>query len=221
MSDKKGDGISRRDAAVACAVSAVFGSVLMAVILTGSDIPLKCVEGGNIADWTAAFGTWVIGYGAWKIAKDSHQHRVNEYEAELRAKHEERKVRILRMRDAAANAAVLRPQLTAFCGKPFYERTNKGLRVLLGVAKKVLGPIAFSDADRATLPDNGIAKLGKLEFSLMHNLDLIETVLTVPLPQELAAATVSVEDLTPYIDAAKSLEAAAEALMAALVPLAE
>ncbi|MES9026808.1 hypothetical protein AAHH21_11860 [Stenotrophomonas sp. BSUC-16] len=221
MNNKKGDGISRRDAAVACAACALFGSVLTAVVLTGSDIPLKCMEGGNIADWAAAFGTWVIGYGAWRIAKDSHQHRINEYEAAVAARNEERKARILRMRDAVANAAVLRPQLSAFSEKQADKRTRKSLKTLFEVARKVLSQITFSDADRAALPADGVGKLGRLEFSLMHNLDLIETVINSTLSKEAAALAVSREDLTPYIDAAKSLETAAEAVMTVLVPLSE
>ncbi|MGV6482630.1 hypothetical protein ACTUVJ_002220 [Stenotrophomonas indicatrix] len=33
---------------------------------------------GNVAAWLAAAGTWVIGYGAWKYAKEAHELRTRE-----------------------------------------------------------------------------------------------------------------------------------------------
>lgn len=97
MDEESVDYVSRRDATVACLVSAMLGAVLTAVVLIGSDIPLKCVEAGNAADWLAAAGTWVIGYGAWKYARVGHAQRIHEYrESEMR-----------RIQDASIRASAL------------------------------------------------------------------------------------------------------------------
>lgn len=57
----------------------LLGVVIAGVALLGSQIPLKCFEAGNAADWAAAAGTWVIGYGAWKYARVAHLQRVREH----------------------------------------------------------------------------------------------------------------------------------------------
>lgn len=40
------------------------GALFAYFLLMGSNIPLKCFDAGNAADWWAAGGTWVIGIGA-------------------------------------------------------------------------------------------------------------------------------------------------------------
>lgn len=85
MKTKAGAAISRRDATIACAISMGMGAVLASIALIGSEIPLKCFSAGALSDWIAAGGTWVIGYGAWKYAREAHRQRLTEhYSAELR-----------------------------------------------------------------------------------------------------------------------------------------
>lgn len=60
----------------------LLGVVITGVALLGSQIPLKCFDGGNAADWLAAAGTWVIGYGAWKYAREAHRLREREIKRE-------------------------------------------------------------------------------------------------------------------------------------------
>lgn len=75
--------ITKRDGTIAVLIAAVFGAGV-ALLATGSTTPLF-KDAGSIADWVAASGTWVIGYGAWKYAKVSHDHRIHEYrQGELR-----------------------------------------------------------------------------------------------------------------------------------------
>lgn len=62
----------------------LLGMVITGVALLGSQIPLKCFEAGNAADWAAAVGTWVIGYGAWKYAREAHLLRERELEKDAR-----------------------------------------------------------------------------------------------------------------------------------------
>jgi hypothetical protein len=83
--------IPRRDAAVAALLTFGMGVLVTAVAMIGSDIPLKCIEAGNAADWLAALGTWVaaagavgVGFGANRYAREAHDLRINEINRELR-----------------------------------------------------------------------------------------------------------------------------------------
>lgn len=213
MSESRDGQIPRRDAVVACTVAGVLAAILMAIILIGSDIPMRCYEGGNAADWLAACGTWVIGYGAWKIARDSHQHRVDEYQVALRDKRDERRVRIWRMKEAAINASVLHSRLSDFSNKLDGERTVRTLRSVFRVAHKVLGSIALSDEDRTLLPADAIEELGRFEFELMFNLDLIQSFLERSAPPARQTTAISEDELSPYLEAAETFRASADALL--------
>lgn len=77
--------ISRRDASIACALTFIFGAGLATLILVGSAARHSSIDGSAVANWLAALGTWVIGYGAWKYAREAHRHRLAEhYSGELR-----------------------------------------------------------------------------------------------------------------------------------------
>jgi len=76
------DLIAKRDAFVACMAALLLGAVLSALVLVGSDVPLKCFEGGNLADWLAAFGTCAVGAGAWRYAAEAHKLRMFEVRTE-------------------------------------------------------------------------------------------------------------------------------------------
>lgn len=216
MSEERVGHVSRRDATIACVVSAMLAAVLMSVVLIGSDIPLKCIDGGSVADWAAAFGTWVIGYGAWRIAKDSHQHRIDEYQAAVKEKREERRVRIWRMRDAAVNATVLHDQVARFSEKEDGERRVWQLRLMLSVAHTILSKIVWTDGDRSILPQESVEALGQLEFEILHNLDMAKTFIERSIPDAIANAPVSEAQLEPYLHASKSLLDRAEEFLALL-----
>ncbi|MBH1684428.1 hypothetical protein I5U85_00295 [Stenotrophomonas maltophilia] len=56
----------------------VLGVAIAAVALLGSQIPLKCFDAGNAADWVAAFGTWAIGIGAIRFSASELKLKVHE-----------------------------------------------------------------------------------------------------------------------------------------------
>lgn len=56
----------------------LLGVAATAVTLLGSQIPLKCFEAGNAADWLAAIGTWVIGFGAISLAMGDRRLKLRE-----------------------------------------------------------------------------------------------------------------------------------------------
>jgi hypothetical protein len=69
----------------------LLGIVITAVALYGNQIPLKCFEAGNTADWLAAIGTWVIGVGAVSLAasdrslklRERQERRISQLESNL------------------------------------------------------------------------------------------------------------------------------------------
>ncbi len=107
MNKQRVGHISRQDATIACGVCAVLGAALTAVVLIGSDIPLKCYEGGNVADWLAAIGTWAaaggalaVGYGANRFARESHDQRIAQELGDRKAARVERarRIELIRLR---------------------------------------------------------------------------------------------------------------------------
>lgn len=68
--------IARKDAAIAAVIAAGIG-IGMTLLTTGFAFHVF-KETGNMADWAAAVGTWVIGYGAWKYAREAHLLRERE-----------------------------------------------------------------------------------------------------------------------------------------------
>ncbi|HDS1630821.1 TPA: hypothetical protein QEL43_000399 [Stenotrophomonas maltophilia] len=83
--------IPRRDAGIAALMTFGMGVLVTAIAMIGSDIPLKCIDAGNAADWLAALGTWVaaagavgVGFGANRYAREAHDLRINEINRERR-----------------------------------------------------------------------------------------------------------------------------------------
>ncbi|WP_350260322.1 hypothetical protein [Stenotrophomonas riyadhensis] len=99
--------ISKRDAVIAAAAAFGFGGIITAVALAGSDIPLKCIDAGNAADWLAAIGTWAaaggalaVGYGANRFARESHHQRIAQELSDRKAARVERarRIELIRLR---------------------------------------------------------------------------------------------------------------------------
>ncbi|HEL3782350.1 TPA: hypothetical protein UM046_000080 [Stenotrophomonas maltophilia] len=107
MGDASTSIVSRRDAAIAAATAFGFGAIITAVALAGSDIPLKCIDGGSAADWLAAIGTWAaaggalaVGYGANRFARESHDQRIAQELGDRKAARVERarRIELIRLR---------------------------------------------------------------------------------------------------------------------------
>lgn len=123
----------------------LLGVVITGVALLGSQIPLKCFDGGNAADWLAAGGTWVIGYGAWKYAREAHLLRGRELEKDARRDRHLHAGRVQALREWAK--IVRRPIKVTM---DFEEDSEGGLRVgtVRGAAKgavKLLKLIPLDD----------------------------------------------------------------------------
>lgn len=115
----------------------LLGVVITGLALLGSQIPLKCFDGGNAPDWIAAVGTWVIGYGAWKYAREAHKLRTYEVSSD--------KIGRIEQRQFALNSIYSRLDVTNFCMKLHAEDTNEDGTAIYG--NKLLGTIRTNLAE--------------------------------------------------------------------------
>lgn len=163
--------ISRRDAIIAAVIASMFGAG-MALFAVGW-FQLVFDAQGNPAEWTAAIGTWVIGYGAWRIARDSHDHRIKESDQQAIKDSDARNAALWQMLVKASSTKVWRPRAASFAERPPGDQTVGALLSLIHVAIKVFEGKRWSDAERAMLSQEGINALAALEFELMAHLDTL------------------------------------------------
>lgn len=69
--------VSNRDSTIAATICVLLASVLTWALL-GGPFQNVIVDNGSVADWIAAGGTWVIGFLAWKIQRDSQAHHAKQ-----------------------------------------------------------------------------------------------------------------------------------------------
>ncbi|HFF5965036.1 TPA: hypothetical protein ACGCF6_000350 [Stenotrophomonas maltophilia] len=168
------DLITKRDAFVACMAALLLGAILSALVLVGSDIPLKCFEGGNLADWLAALGTWVIGYGAWKVANEAHRHRTQEWKESRRAEASLRASKLRAMSYASFGATSLEKSLKDLLTKD--RRVNlPTLKAIFTSNEEFLRDMAWSDDDRDALDLDALSALAKLKTSFRQYLATVKT----------------------------------------------
>ena len=73
--------IEVRDVLVSCLVAGGLSATLSWLIFAWVGGTEK-FPWGSLGDWAAAIGTWVIGYGAWKYAREAHRLREREIKRE-------------------------------------------------------------------------------------------------------------------------------------------
>ncbi|HEL4114868.1 TPA: hypothetical protein UM349_000061 [Stenotrophomonas maltophilia] len=164
--------ISRRDAVIASVIAGVFGAG-MTLFFSGV-LLLVFEETGNVADWAGAVGTWVIGYGAWRIARDGHEHRIRESNQRESRESEVRNAALWQMVVKATEAKTWPARVTQFATSPVEAQTLKALLLMIHVAIAALGRKTWSDGERAMLSQEGINALSLLEFELMAQLETLK-----------------------------------------------
>ncbi|EKT4090397.1 hypothetical protein QEG26_004402 [Stenotrophomonas maltophilia] len=106
MAAEVGPLISKRDATIACVIALLFGTILTALALISSDIPLKAFDAGNAADWLAAIfggvaagGTWAIGVGANRYAAQAQAREERQIELADReaSRHRAAQIRLMKV----------------------------------------------------------------------------------------------------------------------------
>ena len=105
-------------------IALLMGVGLGVSIVTGGDAPFACLEKGNAADWVAAAGTWVIGFGAWKYAREAHRLRIYEVSSDKIGRIEQRQFALVNLYS--------RLEVTNFCVKLHGDDTNEDDTVVYG-----------------------------------------------------------------------------------------
>lgn len=126
----------------------------------------RAAQNSSIADWLAAIGTWVIGYGAIKYARDSHVHRIEEAKAQARRDRLIVRSKLTGFIERAARATGARRVLRLYAAKPAKDQTAVTLYVAIDVTLNVTTSIGWNEADEAYLDDKLIVELSELKLIL-------------------------------------------------------
>jgi hypothetical protein len=151
--------ISRRDAAIAAVIAVFFGAGVALFAVGWFQVVFN--EQGNPADWLAAIGTWVIGYGAWGVAREAHLHRKQElYETERRDRNAIR-TRLMDMRFRVATATGVRGGLKRLLESetPVNFVTTKAV---IQVGDDSLSELQWPESDRRCLDEHALRALASL-----------------------------------------------------------
>lgn len=89
------------DVLVACLVAGGLAATLSWLIFAWVGAGAEKFPWGSLGDWLAAIGTWVIGYGAWKYAREAHLLRQSELERAARRDHHMHAGRVQALREWA------------------------------------------------------------------------------------------------------------------------
>jgi hypothetical protein len=113
--------ISRRDAAIAAIIAALFGA---GIALVGSGFfSLVLKDLGSLADWVAALGTWAIGIGAIYYAYQAHFQRLDEVSRAMRRQEELEETHRAAATLAVLDAATMSGGLSDFVNAAAEDRT--------------------------------------------------------------------------------------------------
>lgn len=161
--------VGQGDATLVAVIAFVMGAGLSAGLATGGAFPFACFERGNFADWAAAAGTWVIGYGAWKYAREAHKLRDSEVkEAASKARHRIGAMkRLMQLRAKALSAPA--NGLDDFLKNP--PQSAHPVGNLVGSAQANLHfmkLITWPDEHRLLLSEDGAHKLMVLELATVQ-----------------------------------------------------
>lgn len=121
------------------------------------------LNSGSLAEWLAAGGTWVIGFGAWKYARASHEHHVR---AALAAELRDQKVALTGLASMIAFLARLQGPVILF--KQIDAKTvdwTVRLPTVLKATCEVLRPLRWDTPERQLLSDAALKEfvLGEIE----------------------------------------------------------
>ncbi|MCS4233106.1 hypothetical protein [Stenotrophomonas sp. BIGb0135] len=164
--------IEVRDVLVVSVIAALWGAVLSWLIFAWTGEPAKTFDIGSVSDWAAAAGTWVIGYGAWKYAKESHLQRVAEVRSTLRRENNALLNKLKIAKNRAAAAARGRSSIGDFFEREDSERTLLNARARVEVAEKFLTRLHWDDAEKVVLYPGALDVLDKLEVRVAAFLDM-------------------------------------------------
>lgn len=158
----------------AAAVGAAFFGVLMGWILFAEPHKLGSGDFGNVAEWLAAIGTVVVGFGAWRYAREGHLQRVQETARALR-----RESNISR---AILSAALMRavavkglPVLYNPSGDdPIATWTNGLLKSRVRTVRRVMDSIVWPELERVPVGRDIVRRLAIVDLRLMQTREQLD-----------------------------------------------
>lgn len=182
--DKEDGMISRGDASLVAAICFLLGGALGWIAFSSPDGVRVPNEAGNVADWLAAVagaiaaaGTWAIGLGANRYAKEAQAQRVASEAFQLAQRRESRLRRIDAM---IAKATLASKQARTFVEVPpdsgldFSKLSPKLKRGKCRLVESAFQRIAWSIDDVASLRASDQRVIGNAEISMMHAMHFID-----------------------------------------------
>lgn len=168
MDDDVESAISRRDATIAAVVALFLGAFTSAVLLIGSDIPLKCFEAGNLADWVAAIGAWAVGLAALAFTVTTHSDKVRgQREREVR-EHAAVRARLTEVLAAIDRADFLGGVFSRFSTLAPEEQTVSKFQLMARILISTSKMIDWAQIPRGDLMPRQVEKLAELEFAVVR-----------------------------------------------------
>lgn len=162
------NAISRRDATIAAAVSLLLGVFVSAVVLIGSDIPLKCFEAGNFADWVAAIGAWAVGLAALAFTVTTHRDKIR---GELERDARERSTARARLTEVLASidrVGFLAGVFSRFATLAPEEQSVSKFQLMARILISTSSTISWAQIPRRDLMPRQVEKLAELEFAVVR-----------------------------------------------------
>jgi len=166
--------IEVRDVVVACVVAAALGATLSWLIFAWLAKGAEKFPFGSLGDWAAAVGTWVIGYGAWKYAREGFEQRTTEIG--IRDKQEQALMRssVAAAAMALSDAICVEPALDAFLDLEPEQMHHGKLRISLKTVMRVAKKVEFSPEVYQHLPLNAVSKVAAMNATMEAVRDLAE-----------------------------------------------
>lgn len=162
------NAISRTDATVAAAVSLLLGAFVTAVVLIGSDIPLKCFEAGNLADWVAAIGAWAVGLAALAFTVTTHNDKVRGQREREAREHAAVRARLTEVLATIDRAEFLSGVFSRFSRLDPKEQTVSKFQLLARILTRTSKMIGWAQIPRGDLMPRQVEKLAELEFAVVR-----------------------------------------------------
>lgn len=132
------------------------GVAITTVALIGGQIPLKCFDTGNSADWTAAIGTWVIGAIATVIAVQSAKNARKREDERARNEDRMRAGHLIAARSLMVDPSTVALVMRRFLQRPASERTWRRMRISMESALMSVQHVNFSSEMFSHLPHEAI-----------------------------------------------------------------
>ena len=127
--------------------------------------PKEAIADTSLGEFIAACGTWIIGYGAWKYARASHQHQLDESSKADRKRIEADVLRVgLAINKIGLATGVLGAMQTL--DEREYKVSHGGAHYAIARCQRRLNRMILSDSEREALSDEHLKTLRVFEHAV-------------------------------------------------------